>query len=80
MTKFSEGLYTNFKNFGRQMLGSPHLVAAQDKLHMQVPLIIIPATYHSGGVCLFLQSPLALHIWNQFQILPGKLPRLGTNN
>ena len=34
VTKLSEGLYTNFKNFGRQTLRSPHLVATQDKLHM----------------------------------------------
>lgn len=30
------------------------------------PLLIQPATYQSGGVCLFLQSPPALHIAGTF--------------
>lgn len=42
-------------------------------------VLIKPATYQSGGVCLFLCSLLALRVWGAVSILPEKFLRFKTN-
>ena len=45
------------------MQKSTYIAAIQDKLHIQVFLLIKPATYQSRVVCLFLQSLPTLCLW-----------------
>lgn len=45
----------------------------QDKPHLSVPLLMKPATYRPGVVCIFLQSLLVSVYRVQFQILPREL-------
>ena len=45
------------------MQKSTYIAATQDKLHIQVFLLIKPATYQSRVVCLFLQSLPTLCLW-----------------
>lgn len=44
------------------MWRTTHLVAAQDKLLMQIPLLHKPTTHQSRAACLFLWYLLALYV------------------
>lgn len=74
MTEVSQSLCTvNFWDSSKQMPRPTHLVGTQGKPCMQVPLVIKPATYPSGVVCLVLWSLLTPR--HRLQISPGETPK-----
>ena len=51
------------KSFGGRVQKFTHLVATQDKPYKEVLLLVKPAAYQSGVICLSPLSLLAFCVW-----------------